>query len=392
MSETSVIRDKNLQIIFGVTLMAVLGVSSITPIFPSIMEELNISPGKIGLLITFFTLPGVFLAPIMGIIADRVGRKRVLVPSLFLFAIAGVSCSLVHDFNLLLLLRFIQGIGAASLGSINTTMIGDLYEGIKRSKAMGLNASILEIGTAVYPSIGGALAIFGWHYPFLLPITALPIGILVLTTLKSPEPKYRQGLKEYLIGAWNYLYSIRALSLFTATLVTFILLYGTFLTCFTLFLKDHFDASSLGIGLMMTAMSIASTVAASQFGTLNTKVSTKIILLSMYFLFGISLSLIPLMPNIWMLILPVAIYGLAQGNTIPGLQTAVSELAPMEYRAAFMSLYLTVLRFGQTIGAPLITLVLIEYGFDTTFFFSAGLALLAGFVVIFYRQGKNMRT
>ena len=392
MSETSVIRDKNLQIIFGVTLMAVLGVSSITPVFPSVMEDLRISSGRIGLLITVFTLPGVFLAPIMGIIADRVGRKRVLVPSLFLSAIAGASCTLVRDFNLLLLLRLFQGIGAASLGSINTTMIGDLYEGTKRSKAIGLNASVLEIGTIFYPSIGGFLAVFGWHYPFLLPVVALPIGILVLTTLKIPEPKQRQGLKEYLGGTWSYLCNISALSVFTATVIIFILLYGAFLTYFTIFLADRFSASSLVIGLMITTMSVPSTVVASQFGVLNTKISTNKILISTFFLIGISLILIPLMPNIWMQILPVVIYGIAQGSAIPSVQLAVSELAPMEYRAAFMSLYLTLMRLGQTIGPPLVALVFLEYGLDASFFFSAGLALLAGLVAVFYQQLKKRGT
>jgi len=65
MAKDSLYRDRNLQIIFGVTLMAVLGVSSITPAFPSMTRELGITGGQIGLLITFFTLPGAILAPFM---------------------------------------------------------------------------------------------------------------------------------------------------------------------------------------------------------------------------------------------------------------------------------------------------------------------------------------
>ena len=72
--------------------MALLGVSSISPAFPKIVVELGLSPQDVGLLITMFTLPGVFLAPVVGVLADRVGRKRILVPSLFLFGIAGFAC------------------------------------------------------------------------------------------------------------------------------------------------------------------------------------------------------------------------------------------------------------------------------------------------------------
>ncbi|MFC2059063.1 MFS transporter, partial [Chloroflexota bacterium] len=141
MAEVRFYRDRNLQVVFGVTLMAVLGVSSITPAFPKIMRELDITGGQVGLLITFFTLPGVFLAPFLGVLADRFGRKRILVPSLFLFAIAGTACAFARDFNVLLVLRVFQGIGGAALGSLNTTIIGDLYSREQRPHAMGVNAT-----------------------------------------------------------------------------------------------------------------------------------------------------------------------------------------------------------------------------------------------------------
>jgi len=65
----------------------------------------------VGLLITAFTLPGIILVPIMGILADKFGRKKILVPSLMLFGIAGGSCFFFKNFSILLLLRFLQGIG-----------------------------------------------------------------------------------------------------------------------------------------------------------------------------------------------------------------------------------------------------------------------------------------
>lgn len=69
--------------------MAVLGVSSVTPAFPAIARELGVSSGQVGLLITVFTLPGIVMAPVLGILSDRHGRKKILVPALLLFGIAG---------------------------------------------------------------------------------------------------------------------------------------------------------------------------------------------------------------------------------------------------------------------------------------------------------------
>ena len=155
-------RDPNLLIVFGVTLTAVLAVSSIAPALPTIRDALGISDLQVGLLITAFTFPGMVLAPFLGVLADRYGRKRILVPSLFLFGIAGTACALAPDFNSLIRLRIFQGVGGAALGSINTTVIGDMYAGRQRAAAMGLNASVLNVGTAAYPLIGGALAALAW--------------------------------------------------------------------------------------------------------------------------------------------------------------------------------------------------------------------------------------
>ena len=94
----------------------------------------------------------------MGIIADLFGRKKVLVPALILFAVAGGLCLLARDFKTLLVLRFFQGIGVAPLSSLNVTVIGDLYTGKKRTAAMGYNQSVFSVGAASLSTVGGALS------------------------------------------------------------------------------------------------------------------------------------------------------------------------------------------------------------------------------------------
>src|ERR687893_2380455 len=184
-----VYKDHNLHVLFGVTLIAVLGVSSITPALPEIRDAFGVSSGEVGLLITVFTLPGIALTPVLGVLSDRHGRKKILVPALLLFGVAGGLCAFARSFELLLALRLVQGMGAAALGTLNVTVIGDIYTGRELSAALGYNSSILSIATATYPGLGGLLAIFGWFYPFLLPFLAVPIGFLVLYSLNNPEPE-----------------------------------------------------------------------------------------------------------------------------------------------------------------------------------------------------------
>lgn len=223
-------RDRNLQTIFGVALMAVLGVASISPALPKVAQTLDLSQNQVGLLITAFTLPGIALTPVLGILSDRIGRRRVIVPSLFLFGVTGTAVALVPSFQAALALRFLQGMGAAALGTINVTMIGDLYSGRQRTEAMGYNASVLSLGTGSYPAIGGLLATFGWHYPFLLPAAAVPIGLLVLSWLNNPEPRSERGMRQYFADLFRSVRSRRVMGLLTATLATFTILYGAQVT------------------------------------------------------------------------------------------------------------------------------------------------------------------
>jgi MFS family permease len=111
-----VYKDHNLHVLWGVTLMAVLGVSSVTPAFPRIVQELGVSSGQVGLLITVFTLPGIVLTPVLGVLSDRYGRKKILVPALLLFGVAGGACALARSFELLLYCASFRGWGPPRSG------------------------------------------------------------------------------------------------------------------------------------------------------------------------------------------------------------------------------------------------------------------------------------
>lgn len=374
-------RDRNLLVINSVTLIAVMGVATIAPVFPKLTQELHVTPKAIGLLITVFTIPGVVLTPVLGVLADHFGRKKILIPSLLLFGIAGSACALAQTFDQLLVLRFFQGVGASALGSLNVTLIGDLYSGRERTAAMGYNASVLSVGTASWPAIGGALAMLGWHYPFLLPLVALPVGGFVLFVLKNPEPQEMPPLREYLSGVWQDIRKRQVLALFLVSVVTFIILFGPFLTFFPMLLDGHFGASALVIGLMMSVSSLSSAACSSQLGRLTRITSENNLMKVAFALYALTLVLIPLTKNIWFLLIPCVLFGIAQGLNIPSLMTLLAGMAPMKHRAAFMSINGMVLRLGQSLGPLLAGFIFGIWGMGGTFYAGAGLAI-AMFVVL----------
>ncbi len=368
---------RDLQIVFGITLISVIGVNSIAPAFPQIVRDLHLTEGQVVMLITIFTFPGIVLSPVMGMLADRIGRKKVIVPSLFLFSAAGCACAFTSDYHILLALRFANGVGASALGGLNQTIIGDMFSGEERTTALGYNASVLGVGTMIYPALGGALALLGWNYPFLLSVLALPIGFPVLFCLKNPEPGTAPPMCEYLIGAVRSIADREVVPAYMATLATFILLYGALLAYFPFLMHQRFNASPSTIGLMLAATSITTIIGAFNLGWISRRFTPKTIIIASFVVYAVAIVLVLFADSLWQMAISVLLYGLANGLNIPSIQTHLSGSAPMEYRGAFMSINSMVLRLGQTVGPILTGIAFQVWGMEGVFYFSALFSILS---------------
>ena len=380
--QPKLLNDRNIYLIFITTLFAVMGVASIAPAFPQMREYFGISKAQVGWLVAVFTLPGIVITPFTGILADRFGRKSMLVPSLILFGLAGFSCMFTQKFHILLILRLIQGIGAASLGSLNVTLIGDLYQGNRRATAMGYNASVLSLGTATYPALGGALAVLGWNFPFILPLLAVPFGIALAFSLKNPEPKEKQSLKQYGINVWKVINQPIVWGLLALNILVFFLIYGAYITYLPSLLKERMMADSFQIGITMSVMSLTTALTSSQIGKISKKFSSRKILTTAVILYIISM-LVLSWSHSWLFIIPpLLIFGMGQGLFLPTVQTMLVGFAPLKERAAFMSLNSVVLRTGQTIGPLAIGLA---YGLGGLFYAYLGGAIVAFAMLVIIR-------
>ena len=374
-------RDRNLHVIFAITLMAVLGVASISPAFPAMTRHFRVTPQQIGLLITVFTLPGVLLTPVLGVLADRFGRKRILVPSLLLFGIAGGICALVRQFHWLLMARVAQGMGAAALGSLNVTLIGDLFPPKQRSTAMGYNGSVLSVGTAAYPAIGGALAMFGYYYPFLLALAAVPIGIWAMVALPEPTVGRRAALGTYLRQVRRGVLRREVLGLFFTSTAAFVCLYGSYLAFLPFLLERRFLAAANVIGLVFSASSVATALTSWQLGRLTRLTSERALIVVGLLLQSVALTAFTFADSTTQILVMMPLYGAGTGIALPAVTSLLASLAPVENRAAFMSLNGTVLRLGQTLGPISMGAVYGVWGLEAAFYAGSVVLVVAALVV-----------
>jgi MFS transporter, ACDE family, multidrug resistance protein len=382
--------QKNLRIIYSITLMEVLGIASIAPALPKIQQQLNVSEQDIWLLITAFTFPGIFLTLFLGILADRLGKKKILVPSLFLFGISGGLCAFTNDFNVLLILRFLQGLGAASLSSLNLAIIGDIFENkFSRARALEYNTTVLSIGMAAFPAIGGALALMAWYFPFLVSFLAIPIGLWVMFTLQLPLHKNGENLRLYLINAYRCVLKKEAIAIFMVNIISFIILYGAMITYFPFLMDRKFGASTLLTGSIMSITAFSAGITASQLRILRRWFGEKQLLLLSYILYAIACSIVPYSDHIYYLFIPVLLLGIAQGANLPNMMSILTGLAPTEQRAVFLSLNAMILKVGQTIGPFLMGMVYGLWYLEGVFLFASFLSLVMFAIVLFFIKEKQ---
>ncbi|MDE7469721.1 MAG: MFS transporter [Desulfovibrionaceae bacterium] len=347
------ISDKySIFIILTITIISIMGVSTVLPALPEIEKVFHLNTTEVGLILTVFTLPGVFLAPLAGIIVDKYGRKSVLIPSLLLFGFSGIACAFAPSFHVLLLLRVIQGIGLSALNLLTNILITDMYKGSERTKMLGYNAMVLGFGTGCMPLLGGILAQFDWRFPFLAAGIAIPIAIASLFIHYMPLSR-PSSLKVYYQEAKQAIASVRVANLFLLAFGTFLIVYGPIATYYPLYASATFSLPPLWIGVTYSAFALTTALATSMLSRLLRYTSSLQLMRFSHVTYIFSMTAFLLSSTEASLVIPLMLYGFAQGLNYPNLVTLVSGEATDTNRGIMLALQGMVFRLSQTL-APLL--------------------------------------
>src|SRR5215218_9535245 len=149
--------------------MSVLGAVLLTPVIPQLLEAFGGSP----LVLLILSAPALMIAifaPFAGQIADRVGRKNLLIAAMFVYAIVGTApIWLPAELPIILVSRLLVGICEAAIMTCCTTLIADYFSGDRRNKYFGLQSVFTTISAVIFILIGGILGgAGGWRTPFFV--------------------------------------------------------------------------------------------------------------------------------------------------------------------------------------------------------------------------------
>ena len=176
-----------------------LAIDAMLPALAGIAQELAISdPNRRQLIVGVFLLAAGLGALVPGSLADRYGRRPVLLCSLALYIVFSLGCALVTEFNTLLALRAAQALGSAGLSVLPSAIIRDRHGGDAMARQMSTITVIFMLVPMVAPSIGLAvLMVAGWRWIFaLLAVMGLVVGLWVWLRLEETlDPANRQPIQ-----------------------------------------------------------------------------------------------------------------------------------------------------------------------------------------------------
>ncbi len=167
--------------------------SALNLAIPDISEEFDASAGLSGWIITGYTLTVAAASVPAGRIADRAGRRKVLIAGLIVFSAASVASAIGISIWMLIISRAVQGIGAAMIFSTNTAILADAFSEDMRGRMMGYSLAATYVGLSAGPVLGGVLNHnLGWR--FILYITAAVSAIALIISVKGlPEGRSSDG-------------------------------------------------------------------------------------------------------------------------------------------------------------------------------------------------------
>ncbi|MEO8683362.1 MAG: MFS transporter [Devosia sp.] len=199
-------------------LLPSLGISIANVVLPSLATSFAASFQDVQWVVIAYLLAVTTLIVSAGRLGDMFGRRRLLLIGIGLFAIASAVCAIAPNLWTLLAGRAVQGMGAAIMMALTVALVADAVPKERTGSAVGLLGTVSAVGTALGPSLGGALlAWFGWPAVFVfMAVTAAITLVFGVLLLPADRPGSRMPAAFDVVGTILLALSLGAYALSTS--------------------------------------------------------------------------------------------------------------------------------------------------------------------------------
>ena len=347
-----------------------------TPILPEVREQFATTPFLINMSISIFTIALAMMQMVYGPLVDRRGRRKVLVPAIVLYVLVTIGATFVNSIGWLLVFRALQAVGIAAASVVATTVIGDLFQGRERGRAMGTFQMMVSLGPVIGPMVGGWIGgAFGVHGIFYV-LTAVGMFMLLMIMRFLPETKPEVASGDaFSFRDFSFVLSQK---IGAAVLALGFVQYYSFYN-FLVFLPDvltvRYQLGAEEKGMVFLPLSLMIVIGSFLGGRFQERFNTRKFLIVSSSMNVVALLLFTLFAEsgLPVLIVCISLFGLMLGLSLP-VQTTLLTEAFVGKRATAIGMYNFFRYMGMAAG-PILGTPLYNYG---------GLALLYGFAAVFF--------
>lgn len=364
------------------------GVQLILPVLPVMQQDLGLSDSQISLVTSAYFFPSILLAFPIGLLADRIGRRRVYVASLTIFGLCGVALLFSRSFTTVLIVRVLQGAAYAAVHPLSIAMIGDIRSGIEQVGAQGQRAAVMAMGGAALPIIGGFMAGFAWFAPFSLQLAAIPLAVAGWFLIRPVSLSEQQPAAIYLRQLVRVLQDRSSLALQLSGFLRFIFKFA-FLTYLPILLVSKRGISPTFAGIALGGASVSGTIIAATAGRIvRVTVPSRLIALSLIVIGGSFVAVA--LDESALLALGVSFAFGAADEVYGVLQNAlVAQVPPANLRAAFTAATGSIRNLGKFLAPSILGLSVLVLPLEASFVLMGVLAIVALVTVPLLSQHDN---
>ncbi len=325
-------------IIVLVSILPMMAVITLMPVVPTIRNHFKDVPYIETLAPFVISAPGLCVAlfsPYAGFLADKIGRRKLLIVFSILYGIGGVLPFFVESFTALIIGRLILGVGEAFILTIANILLGDYFEQSRRNTWLMIQSIIGPVFGFFVINGSGQLAAIGWQYPFLLYAVTLIIPIGAFFYIFEPQEK-AASVANPTQKAFNF----SRKSLIKVFITTFIasVLYYVYTLHFSLALDKIGISDPKEVGKITAVASLMLPLGAIMFKFLGTQ-SNRVQFGLMFTLIGIGLIGVGLSSNLNWVMASAIIQQIGCGMAIPVLIAYGLRSVPVEYRGRGMGVW-----------------------------------------------------
>lgn len=374
-----------LFVIFMTVFIDLVGFGMIIPLSPYLAQKFGADSFQVGLLMAIYSGFQFLFSPFWGRLSDRIGRRPVLLISLFGSAASHLVFGIAGSLTVLFAARAFAGLFGANI-STAMAYIADVTGEKERSKGMGLIGAAFGLGFVCGPALGGIIAIYKAEYvAFAASFICFANLIMAFFVLKeSLSPEIRANLKKRGSRVASFVRAFKVPVLNSLLGISFLTAFGLSAMEASLFLyvKDVFgwslELASFGFAYVGIAMAFNQGFLVRR---LLPKYGEPPLLFFGTLLFALALLLTGFASHVWMLGVSMTLLALGSGFVNPSVNGSVSLLSEANQQGEAMGVVQSLSALARILGPPIGGYLYAAFAPSAPFYFGGASALVAFFMV-----------